>query len=79
MERGTVSNRRLMRRETRIAEEQGYESDPPMCGNCDHYVPFRKQRHPAEKTIPARCGLGGFRVSGHGVCDAWKHGSEVIA
>ena len=51
-----------------LRAKQGYDRRPPMCFNCAHFI------KPQPK-VPPRCGIGGFVVSCHAVCDLW-HGKN---
>lgn len=66
----------MTHRTTRIRRNMGFEMNPARCVNCNHYKPasFGTPRGIEQKQRYFRapqCGLGGFVVKAHSICDKW--------
>jgi hypothetical protein len=68
----STAKRKRLRRSSRA--HQGFEFNPPRCMNCEHFkppvhgvpVPGKKKQY-----RPPSCGLGGFLVEAHSICNKW--------
>lgn len=53
-------------------QDQGYTKELKKCSNCKHFE-FDVEVHRSgwEEKKKLRCGIGGFKVMQHSVCDRW--------
>lgn len=58
--------------------EQGFESSPPLCRNCDWFANGGMRPAPKTGFAPHRCTLGSFNVQTFSVCDKWTNKGETI-
>lgn len=68
--RGKLSQRRSMAYSSVLKEQQGYDPNPPICGNCKRYVKALPPIEDFPSTAPF-CSLRGLNVSSVAICDFW--------
>ena len=68
--RGKLSQRRSMVFQDVLKIQQGYDPNPPRCGNCKRYM---KQLPPMAgyPSTPPFCALRGLLVQANAICDFW--------
>ena len=58
----------------RLRQKVNYEVSTPRCGTCVHFNPPKVELQDSlpVRRLPMLCGLHGFTIKRHGLCDTWK-------